>query len=206
MIKSMYDLIADTEITSLDYFFEIKVDILFEPIINIQNIEADPSRGIEAFKFEEDDKIKMIKYVVCCFSKDSKYLKSSDTVFVTKSTVIEYLEIGYPLSKRIMAYQIPELESVVSRYIDREDNEHIREYMIAKNIYDRNLNASNSAIDNAGNIDVKSQKMYYEAAIEFKNKMFALKQEFTNKNYMYESVKEDFFTSIKSCFISDLIK
>ncbi len=205
MPNSMYELVCEKEIKSLQYFYDNKLDKLFFEMLHIEDIEADNEYGIKPFKFTDEDKIKMIKYVVACFSKDSVYIRTNETAWATKTQVANYLDIDNPLKDMVINYKIKELEYITSKFIDLETDQHWRETMTAKNIYERNLHAANNAIDQAGNIDVKNQKMYYEAAMEFKGKIHDLNQEYQNKHHRFLDMKADFQKSIKSLMISDLI-
>lgn len=203
-IKTLYRLLTEKEI-SIQFLREIKEYKLFQPLIEIKDIEADPFRSIEEFKYSQDMIFKMILFVAHCFTKESPYLKSSDTVYSTKTLILDDLEVSQELRKRILTYQIPELEQVTSNYIRREANEYIREYFTAKNIYDRNLNEASVTFDKLGNIDLVKQKEFFEAAESFRNKMYKIKQNFEDKNPVFDNTLKDFTKNVKSIHIVDLI-
>ena len=202
MTKSLYDSLTEKEI-DFNYLAEIKEYKLFQPLIEIKAIEKDIDR--DEFVYEKKMIIQMILFVAHCFSKESPFLKTSDTAYTTKTLVMDELEMSDNLRERILNYQIPELEEVIKNYISREDNENVREFLIAKNIYDRNLNAANSAIDKNGNIDIEMQAKYFNTAQIFKEKMFVLKQSVEAKNFMFETMKKDFIKNEKSVYVSDLL-
>lgn len=203
-IKTLYRLLTEKEI-SIQYLREIKEYKLFQPLIEIKDIESDPFRSIEEFKYSQDMVFKMILFVAHCFTKDSPYLKSSDTVYSTKTLILDDLELSQELRKRILTYKIPELEQVISNYIMRETNEYVREYFTAKNIYDRNLNEASCAFDKLGNIDIEKQTAYFEAAESFRNKMYKIKQNFEDKHPAFDNILKDFTKNVKSIHIVDLI-
>jgi len=193
MLKSLYEIISSKgDDLSIEYLDSVKEYNLFKPILLMESIGM-------------SDKVKLILFVAHCYSKDSPFLKTNDTAWNTKSLVMDELEISDDIRSKINEYAIPELDQVIKDYISREDNEFIREWLVARTIYDRNLTASASAVDKDGNIDVKRQKEQYEAAQDFKSKIFQLRQQVEIKDYMFTEMKKDFAVNVKSLRVEDLI-
>lgn len=184
--------------------YDMKESTLFGEIINIKDIEASPPY-ITEFKYSVERKIKMILFVACSYSKDSPYMKTSDTIYNIKKNVIDNLDIDEDLSQRILEFKIPELESVIKYYIQREDNHFIREYLTCMSIYDRNLYAAASAIGPDGSVDLKKQTDFFNAAEEFKEKAFRLRQQVESNDSVFYEMKKDFIESVRSVRCEDLI-
>ncbi len=202
-LKSIYEEIVETEFDSLDYIAERKLMDIFSPIIDMKDIEPDTYK--KERKYSIKDKILLIKFVVATFSIESEYLKRNDTLLNTKNSVMENLGFPPELYTEVIGYKIPALVSVIQRYIERGEASHFREYITAKEIYERNLTASSNALDDEGRPDPKAQSMYWSTAEKFKNIIHELEQAFIQKNVKYIEIKEDFLKTINSCLISDLI-
>lgn len=204
-LKTLYQLITDTPDINFNFFREIMEYDLFRPLIEIKDIEADPPHR-EFYRYSKENIIKLIKFVAHCYSKESPYMKLSDTVYTTKIKICNDLGIDSELMDRIVNYKIPELDIVIQKYITRELDEHVREFMIARDIYDRNLTSASSAVDPSdGSIDVKKQTMYFENAERFKEKLHQLRQAFQNKNQMFTLQVNDFSQNVKSLRAEDLL-
>lgn len=202
-LKSIYEEIVETEFDTLDYIAERKLIDIFSPIIDMKDIE--PDTYVKERKYSIQDKILLIKFIVATFSLESEYLKRNDTLLNTKNAVME--DLGFPpeLYTEVIDYKIPSLVSAIQRYMERGEASHFREYITAKEIYERNLTASSNAVDSEGKPDPKAQSNYWDTAEKFKNKIHELEQAFVQKNVKYIEIKEDFLKTINSCQISDLI-
>ncbi len=170
-----------------------------------KEIEADPFRDIVGYIYSKEQIIKMILFVVNCYTKESPYMKLSDTAMYIKKKVLYDLNADIELTKRILEYKIPELEKVIQGYVRRENDEALREILIAKDIYERNLYASSSANNDSGDIDIKKQKEYYQAAQEFKSIVFRLKQQFAQKEFMHIEMVKEFTENVKASKLEDLV-
>lgn len=204
-ISSLYDHITKRKDLDFNYLKEIKEYEFFKPIIEIKEIEQDPFAGIEGYIYSREQIVKMILFVVHCYTKESPYMKLSDTALFIKKKVLYDLNADIELTKRILEYKIPELEKVIQSYIMRENDESLREIIIAKEIYERNLHASINANSDSGDIDIKMQKAYYDAAQDFKSKIFKLKQQFATKEFMHVEMVKEFSENIKAYKLEDLV-
>lgn len=204
-MKSLYNKVAQfgDSLTFSD-LYDMRETKLFHEIIEIKDIESSPP-FIEEFIYTVERRIKMILFVVSAYSKDSPFMKTSDTVYNIKKNVIEYIGIDSELGSRILEYKIPELEVVIKSYIQREDDYFIREYLTCMSIYDRNLSAASSAIGSDGAVDLKKQSEFFRSAEEFKEKAFRLKQQVENNDSVFYSMKQDFIKSVRSVRCEDLI-
>jgi len=104
-----------------------------------------------------------------------------------------------------LEYKIPELEKVIQSYVMRENDSSLREILIAKDIYERNLFAAANANNDSGGIDIKMQKMYYDASQEFKSIIFGLKQQFEQKEFMHVEMVKEFSENVKAYKLEDLV-
>jgi|688.fasta_scaffold00239_78 hypothetical protein len=204
-ISTLYDLITKAKNLDFNYLKEIKEYEFFKPLIEIKEIEADPFRDIVGYIYSKEQIIKMILFVVNCYTKESPYMKLSDTAMYIKKKVLYDLNADIELTKRILEYKIPELEKVIQGYVRRENDEALREILIAKDIYERNLYASSSANNDSGDIDIKKQKEYYQAAQEFKSIVFRLKQQFAQKEFMHIEMVKEFTENVKASKLEDLV-
>jgi hypothetical protein len=204
-ISSLYDLITKRKDLDFNYIREIKEYDFFKPIIEIKEIEQDPFQGIEGYIYTKEQIIKMILFVVHCYTKESPYMKLSDTALFIKKKVLYDLNADIELTKRILDYKIPELEKVVQSYVMRENDESLREILIAKDIYERNLHAAANAINETGDIDIKKQRDFYQGAQEFKSIIFKLKQQFAQKQFMHVEMVKEFSENVKAFKLEDLV-
>lgn len=204
-ISSLYDLITKRKDLDFNYIREIKEYDFFKPIIEIKEIEQDPFQGIEGYIYTKEQIIKMILFVVHCYTKESPYMKLSDTALFIKKKVLYDLNADIELTKRILDYKIPELEKVVQSYVMRENDESLREILIAKDIYERNLHAAANAINETGDIDIKKQRDFYQGAQEFKSIIFRLKQQFAQKQFMHVEMVKEFSENVKAFKLEDLV-
>lgn len=204
-ISSLYDLITKRKDLDFNYIREIKEYDFFKPIIEIKEIEQDPFQGIEGYIYTKEQIIKMILFVVHCYTKESPYMKLSDTALFIKKKVLYDLNADIELTKRILDYKIPELEKVVQSYVMRENDESLREILIAKDIYERNLHAAANAINEIGDIDIKKQRDFYQGAQEFKSIIFKLKQQFAQKQFMHVEMVKEFSENVKAFKLEDLV-
>ena len=202
-MKSLFALITEPTTLSLKYFKDIKEYDLFMPLLEIKEIEADPFNNIEAFEYTRERILHMVQYVAYAFSKQSPYLKSSDSVYSRKLLVIDGIGVDDELKKRIMKYQIPELDQVVKDYIKREHDDDFREIMTAQIIYDRLLHEAANPQYKDSIFDAKSQSLLFENSEKIKSKIFELRQRFENTP-AGEMVK-DFVSNVKSLHATDLI-
>ena len=132
-------------------------------------------------------------------------MKLSDTALFIKKKVLYDLNADIELTKRILDYKIPELEKVVQSYVMRENDESLREILIAKDIYERNLHAAANAINETGDIDIKKQRDFYQGAQEFKSIIFKLKQQFAQKQFMHVEMVKEFSENVKAFKLEDLV-
>lgn len=204
-ISSLYDLLSKKKDLDFNYLKDIKEYDFFKPLIEIKEIEVDPFRDIVGYIYSKEQIIKMILFVVNCYTKESPYMKLSDTAMFIKKKVLYDLNADIELTKRILNYQIPELEKVIQNYVRRENDEALREILIAKDIYERNLYASSNATNEMGDIDIKKQKEYYQAAQEFKSIVFKLKQQFSSKEFMHVEMVKEFAENVKASKLEDLV-
>ncbi len=204
-ISSLYDLLSKKKDLDFNYLKDIKEYEFFKPLIEIKEIEVDPFRDIVGYIYSKDQIITMILFVVNCYTKESPYMKLSDTALFIKKKVLYDLNADIELTKRILNYQIPELQKVIQEYIRRENDEALREIFIAKDIYERNLYAASNALTESGDIDIKKQKEYYQAAQEFKSIIFKLKQQFSSKEFMHVEMVKEFTENVKAYKLEDLV-
>lgn len=204
-ISSLYDLLSNKKDLDFNYLKDIKEYEFFKPLIEIKEIEVDPFRDIVGYIYSKEQIITMILFVVNCYTKESPYMKLSDTALFIKKKVLYDLNADIELTKRILNYQIPELQKVIQEYIRRENDEALREIFIAKDIYERNLYAASNAVTESGDIDIKKQKEYYQAAQEFKSIIFKLKQQFSQKEFMHVEMVKEFSDNVKAYKLEDLV-
>lgn len=204
-ISSLYDHITKRKDLDFNYLKEIKEYDFFKPIIEIKEIEQNASFGIEGYIYSREQIIKMILFVVHCYTKESPYMKLSDTALFIKKKVLYDLNADIELTKRILEYKIPELEKVIQSYVMRENDESLREILIAKDIYERNLHAAANAINEVGDIDIKKQRDFYQGAQEFKSIVFKLKQQFATKEFMHVEMVKEFSENVKAYKLEDLV-
>ena len=204
-ISSLYDHITKRKDLDFNYLKEIKEYEFFKPIIEIKEIEQDPFAGIEGYIYSREQIIKMILFVVHCYTKESPYMKLSDTALFIKKKVLYDLNADIELTKRILEYKIPELEKVIQSYIMRENDDSLREILIAKDIYERNLHAAANAINEVGDIDIKKQRDFYQGAQEFKSIIHGLKQKFETRNFMHVEMVKEFSENMKAYKLEDLV-
>jgi len=202
-MRSLFSLITEPTTLSLKYFKDIKEYDLFKPLLEIREVEADPFNNIEAFEYSREHILHMIQYVGYAFSKPSPYMKSSDSVYSRKLLVIDGIGADDELKKRIMKYQIPELDQVIMNYIKREHDEDFRELMTAQIIYDRLIHEANNPTYKDNIFDSKAQSLTFENAGKMKTKIFELRQRFDDTP-SGEMVK-DFIANVKSLHATDLI-
>lgn len=199
MIKSLYELIAAQDNLTLSYLHEIKETTLFKPIIEIKNVDANPGLNIHHYEYSYNDKIKLIKFVVYCFSKESPFLKSDITIHSIINNVCDYLEITGELKNRIIEYRITELDQVVINFIKRDCDEYLRELLIASIIYDKQLNLSLQSSEG------KEPKDYYDRAQDFKEKIYQLKSAMNRNSFTQKSMINHALDNIQSIRSADLI-
>lgn len=204
-MRTLFALLTETDRLSENYLKDHMEYELFRPLMEIRDIEAAPEIGREQYRYTKENIIKIIQFIAFCYSKESPYMKVSDTIHFTKNKVCDDLYIDDDLRRRIIGYMIPELDECIKRYIQREVNEYVREFMIIRDIMDRNLNAASSAIDIEGNIDVKMQAIYFDNYEKFKDKLHKVKQVFNDKNSMLVQFTRDLVDNVKSCRMEDLI-
>lgn len=204
-ISSLYDHITKRNDLDFNYLKEIKEYEFFKPIIEIKEIEQDPFAGIEGYIYSREQIVKMILFVVHCYTKESPYMKLSDTALFIKKKVLYDLNTDIELTKRILDYKIPELEKVIQSYVMRENDESLREILIAKDIYERNLHAAANAINEVGDIDIKKQRDFYQGAQDFKSIVFKLKQQFATKEFMHVEMVKEFSENVKAYKLEDLV-
>jgi len=87
-ISSLYNLITKRKDLDFNYLKEIKEYDFFKPIIEIKEIEQDPFLGIEGYIYSKEQIVKMILFVVHCYTKESPYMKLSDTALFIKKKVL----------------------------------------------------------------------------------------------------------------------
>lgn len=185
---------------SNEYLIRIHEFDLFRPILEIKDTPC--AEGEEKTGLNEISKYKfyLIKYIVMVYSKESPYNKISDTLQTIQEKVCT--DLGFPreIKELIYDFKMPELEECISMYINRETDEFVQQYMVARNIHALNMRLSSQSIDRYTGqlIDPKMQREYYDNAERFRDKMFDMKQEFTKSNYQFMQFVNDFRTKKNS--------
>ena len=203
--STLYNLIANHKNLDFEFLREIKEYDFFKPLIEIEDIEANVQDGYDGFVFTKEARIQLILFVVQCYTKESPYMKINDTVNFIKNKVLTELGVSDELKDMILDYKIPALEIIIKEYIMRENDEYLQQVMIVRDLFQRSLKGSASAITAEGDIDIKKQAELYKNAKYFKNELFTLKQKFMDKEYMTSKMAQEFNENVESIKIQDLI-
>jgi hypothetical protein len=203
-IISRYDLFEGCTSVTKEWLILNKEYKIFKPIIDIEDVPA-TSNDLFGFRYTPKDKSDMCKYVVYCYSKESKYLKSNDSEYSTKLLVLDDLGVRQELQEMILNYKIPELDLVIKDYIKLEDDYYIREFLTARQIYESLLFECNNIRNQDGDIDAERTAKIFEQAQKFKTKLHEIRQFAENKNPKFHQMKTEFIENVKSLKIEDII-
>lgn len=195
-MQTLYNYLAfplDEKLTE-QYLKEIHEYDLFRPLLELKDIptvdEETPSPLSQLSRY----KFYLIKYIVLAYSKESPYNKISDTLKTIQERICK--DIGFPteIKKLIYDFKLPELEDCISMYINRETDEFVQQYMVARNIHALNMRLSSQSVDRFTGqlIEPKMQREYYDNAERFSLKMYEMKQSFLKDNYQFMEFVNDF--------------
>lgn len=161
-MPTIYSLFSESEV-SLPRLIENKLDFVFKPIYEVDGLT-------------EDEKNKLVKYVILAFSKDSKL----HTIGIQLSDVMEgacfYSDINGDLKERVTQYDIPELSFVISNYLKMEEP-GFRELATAKMLHDEFLTTcTKKVLKHNGEIDYETKSYLFDEALKLKKSIYELEQ------------------------------